>query len=141
MKKPSSDYYIVIGFILLVVVSAIPFRQVIDVTKVVEYNSTDQYYIQASFGGPDVTWVSVTCNRTSEIRFMHQIGVWVSTRNALLASFRSTTARYNFNSEYSMNIVEVVSDGPFIVRIIYTYLVETEVNLIDRFLFSFRIYK
>jgi len=134
MKKPSDDWYIVIGIILLVVVSSIPFRQVVEMTKVEEYTSTDQYHIVVGFGGPKVTWVTVNCNRTAEIRFMHQVGVWVSIRNVLLASFISTTARYNFNSEHSMNIVEVISDGPIIVRIGYTYLLETEVNLFSRFL-------
>lgn len=141
MKKPSDDCYIVIGIILLVVVSSIPFRQVVEMTKVVEYTSTDQYHIVVGFGGPKVTWVTVNCNRTAEIRFMHQVGVWVSIRNVLLASFRSTTARYNFNSEHSMNIVEVISDGPIIVRVVYTYLLETEVTLFSRFLYSIGLYE
>ena len=141
MKKPSDDWHIVIGIILLVVVSSIPFRQMVEMTKAEEYTSTDQYHIVVGFGGPKVTWVTVNCNRTVEIRFMHQEGVWVSIRNVLLASFKSTTARYNFNSEYSMNIVEIISDRPIIVRVVYTYLLETEVNLFGRFLYSIGLCK
>ena len=140
MKRRSSENFLIIGLVLAILFCSIPFKQVIEVTKIEEYTSTDKYHIEVGFGGPDVTWVTVTCNRTAEIRFMHQIGVWISTQNVLLASFRSATARYNFNTEHSTNIVEVISDGPILVRIIYTYLFETEVSLFIRFLDSFRRY-
>jgi hypothetical protein len=141
MKKPSDNWYIVIGIILLVVVCSIPFRQVVEMTKVEEYTSTDQYHIVIGFGGPKVTWVTVNCNRTAEIRFIYQVGAWLSIQDVLLASFRSTTARYYFNSEHSMNIVEVISDRPIIVRVVYTYLLETEMNLFSRFLYSIGLCK
>jgi len=79
----------------------------------------------------------VMCNRTADIRFMYQTGVWVSTQNIILASFRSAAVSYNFRAEHTTNIIEVVSDGPFLARIIYTYLLETEVNLFTRVLYSF----
>lgn len=106
-------------------------------TKAIESTSSDQYQLEMGFGGPRVTWVTVMCNRTADIRFMYQTGVWVSTQNILLASFRSTTVSYNFRAEHTTNIIEVASDGPFQVRIVYTYLLETEVNLFTRVLYSF----
>ena len=137
MKRLSSEYFLIIGLILAIVFCSIPFKQEVEVTKVAEYASLDQYQVEVGFGGPKVTWVTVTCNRTAEIRFMHNIGVWLSTKNVLLASFRSATARYNFRAEHSTNIVEVISDGPILVRVVYTYLFETEISLFIRVLYSF----
>jgi hypothetical protein len=138
MKRHSSDYFLVIGFVLAILFCSIPFKQVVEVTKAAEYTSIDQYHIEVGFGGPSVTWVTVMCNRTAEIRFLHQTGVWISTQSVILASFKSTEASYNFKSEHSTNIVEVISDGPIRVRIVYTYLVETEVNLFSRVFNSLR---
>jgi hypothetical protein len=140
MKRNTSDYFLIIGFILVILLCSIPFKQVVEVEKVTEYASIDNYHVEVGFGGPSVTWVTVMCNRTAEIRFLHQTGVWISTQNVLLASFRSKTASYNFKSEHSTNIVEVTSDGPILVRIVYTYLIETEVNLFGRFLYSIEQY-
>ena len=140
MKRKTSDYFIVIGFILAILFCSIPFKQVVEVKKAADYTSIDNYHIEVGFGGPSVTWVTVMCNRTAEIWFLHQTGVWVSTQNVLLASFRSMTASYNFNSEHSTNIVEVISDGPILVRIVYTYLIETEANLFSRALHSLGIH-
>jgi hypothetical protein len=140
MKQPSIKHYLIIGFVLVVIFSSIPFRQVVEVTKTVEYTSNDEYYVEIGFGGPKVTWVKVMCNRTAEIRFMYQSGVWVSQENVLLATFRSTLARYDFNAEHTTNMIEVISEGPILVQIVYTYLTEMESSLFDRFLNTFRIY-
>ncbi|MHA2026564.1 MAG: hypothetical protein ACW98U_11755 [Candidatus Thorarchaeota archaeon] len=137
MKRLSNEHLLIIGLILAIVFCSIPFKQEVEVIKIVEHTSLDQYHVEVGFGGPKVTWVTVICNRTAEIRFMHQTGVWVSTQNVLLASFRSTTASYNFKSEHSLNIVEIVSDGPILVRIIYRYLLVTEVSCFVRVLYSF----
>jgi hypothetical protein len=140
MKQPSIKHYLIIGFVLVVIFSSIPFRQVVEVTKTVEYTSNDEYYVEIGFGGPKVTWVKVMCNRTAEIRFMYQSGVWVSQENILLATFRSTVARYDFNAEHTTNMIEVISEGPILVQIVYTYLTEMESSLFDRFLNTFGIY-
>ncbi|MFX1559179.1 MAG: hypothetical protein ACFFBL_01200 [Promethearchaeota archaeon] len=136
MKRKKSEYILVVGFVLAILCCSIPFKQVVEVTKATEYTSLDNHHIEVGFGGHSITWVTVMCNRTAEIRFLHQSGVWYSTQNVLLASYRTRTVSYNFNSEHSTYIVEVISDGPILVRIIYTYLVETEVNIFSRVLFS-----
>lgn len=139
MKNPSIETYLIIGLILVVLFGTTPFRQVIEVTRDSEYASENQNYIEASFGGPRVTWVKVVCNRTAEIRFMYQSGVWVSTKSVLLASYRSSSASFNFNAEHATNMVEVISDGPILVRIVYTYLVETESSLFNSLLYTLGI--
>ncbi|MFW9834352.1 MAG: hypothetical protein ACFFEK_10180 [Candidatus Thorarchaeota archaeon] len=136
MKRFSADNLLVIGIILAMLFCSIPFKQVVEVTEAAEYASTDDYQIEVGFGGPSVTWVTVMCNRTSEIRFLYQTGVWISTQTVLLTTYTSMTARFNFNSEHSNNIVEIISDGPVLVRIIYTYLVETEISIFSRVLYS-----
>ncbi len=141
MKHLSIGHYLVIGIILATIFSSVPIRQVIEVADASEYTSNGKYHVEAGFGGPKVTWVTVICNRTAEIRFMYQNGVWISTNNVLLASFRSTIARYNFNAEHSTNIIEVLSDGPILVRIVYTYLTEMETNLLGYFLYTIGLYK
>jgi hypothetical protein len=136
MKRETIDTLLAIGFILAIIFCTIPFKQVVEVNKVAEYTSIDNHHIEVGFGGPSVTWVTVSCNRTAEIRFLHQSGVWFSTQNVLVASFRTNTASYNFYSEHSTIIVEVISDGPILVRIVYTILTETEANLLSRTLYS-----
>ncbi len=129
MKQRTSDYLLVIGLLIAIIFCSVPFKQVIEVTKVADYTSMENNHIEVGFGGPIVTWVTVMCNRTAEIRFLHQEGVWISTQSVLLASFTSTTASYNVDSEHSTIIVQVISDGPILVRIVYTYLIETEANI------------
>lgn len=136
MKREKIDTLLAIGFILAILFCTIPFKQVVEVNKVEEYTSIDNHHVEVSFGGPSITWVTVQCNRTAEIRFLHQSGVWISTQSVLLASFRTTTASYNYNSEHSTIVVEVISDGPILVQIVYTYLTETVVNLFSRTLYS-----
>ena len=136
MKRFSADNLVVIGIILAMVFCSIPFKQVVEVTETAEYTSTGDYQIEVGFGGPSVTWVTVLCNRTSEIRFLYQTGVWISTETILLTTYTSMTASFNFNSEHSNNIVEIISDGPVLVRIIYTYLVEAEISIFSRVLYS-----
>ena len=137
MVRHSGKLFLVFGLVLAILICSVPFKQEIEVTEAKEYSSLDRNHIEIGFGGPKVTWVRVICNRTAEIRFMYQTGVWISTRNILLSSFRSATADFNFNAEHSTNIVEIVSDGAILVRIIYTYLLETEMNLFARILYSF----
>ena len=134
MKRYSNEYLMIIGLVLAFLICSIPFKQEVERTEVAEYTSLDQNQVEVGFGGPKITWVTVMCNRTAEIRFMHQTGVWVSTETVLLASFRSKIASYNFRSEHSTTIIEVVSDGPILVHIAYTYLLETEINLFNRVL-------
>ncbi|KXH76981.1 MAG: hypothetical protein AM326_05985 [Candidatus Thorarchaeota archaeon SMTZ-45] len=139
MKNPPVESYLIIGLVLVLIFGTIPFRQVVEVTKASEYTSDNNNHIEAGFGGPRVTWVKVMCNRTAEIHFMYWSGVWVSTKSILLASFRSNVATYNFGAEHATNMVEVISDGPILVRIIYTYLVETESSLLTNLLYTFGI--
>lgn len=136
MKRNWSDYFLIIGFVLAILLCSIPFKQVVEVEKVKEYTSTDNYHIEVGFGGPSVTWVTVMCNRTAEIRFLYLEGVWISTHSVLLASFKSKAASYDFKSEHSINFVEVLSDGPILVRVVYTCLVETEVSYFSTILYS-----
>ena len=138
MKPKKSEWFLIIGFILAILFCSIPFKQVVEVTKGVEYTSMENHHIEVGFGGPSVTWVTVMCNRTAEIRFLYQTGVWTSMETVLLASYRSMAASFNFNSEHSTNIVEVVSNGPILVRIVYSYLIEAEFNLFSRVLYSLR---
>lgn len=139
-KRQSTDLFIAIGLILAIVICSIPFRQEVEVAQSEEFTSSDQYRIEIGFGGPRVTHVRVMCNRTAEIRFMHQTGIWVSTSTVLLASVRSTIASYNFESRHSTNIVEIVSDGPIHAYIVYTYLTEANVNLFTRVISMFEQY-
>ncbi|MFQ5832602.1 MAG: hypothetical protein ACE5H4_07860 [Candidatus Thorarchaeota archaeon] len=139
MKHPEFEDYLVIGLILAAVFCSIPFTQVIETAKIVEYTSGNSYRIEAGFGGPKVTQVIVESNRTAEIRFMFKDGVWLSTKNVLLASFTATSARYNYNGEHSTVMIEVVSDGPIQVRIVYAYRIVVESSLFSRALDSLRL--
>ncbi len=138
MNRQSSDRFIVFGLVMLIIFCSIPFKQQIEVIKNVEYTSTDQFHVEVGFGGPRITWTTVMCNRTVEIRFIHQTGVWISTQNVVLASFRSTAASYNFKADHSTYIIEITADGPFFGHISYTCLVEIETNVINGVLYLFR---
>lgn len=140
MKQPSIEHAILIGIVLMVIFSSIPFKQVVNVTKTVEYESDDDYYIQSGFGGPAVTWVTVMCNRTAEIRFMYQSGVWISAENILLASFTSTSATFYYSTHYATNMVEIISDGPIQVVIVFGYLMETESSIFESILHMMKLY-
>ncbi len=140
MKQPSIEHTILIGIVLMVIFSSIPFKQVVSVTKTVEYVSDDDYCIQSGFGGPDVTWVTVMCNRTAEIRFMYQSGIWVSAKNVLLASFTSKSVTFYYNKYYTTNMVEIISDGPIQVVIVFGYLIETESSFFENILHMMKLY-
>ena len=140
MKQPSLESCLVIGLVLVAIFSTIPFNQVVVVTKTVEYTSMDQNQIEIFYGGPKVSLVKVFCNRTAEIRFMYLSGVWISTTSILLASFKATAASYNYNAEHVTTVVEVISNGPILVRIEYTYIIEIEASLFDRFFYTLGIY-
>ena len=68
---------------------------------------------------------------------MYPNGTWIGQNNVLLASILSTNARFNYNSEYSTTIVEVVSEEPFVADITYTYLVVMTMSYFERALYSF----
>ncbi len=139
MKNPEIEDYLVIGLILAAVLCSIPFTQVVETATVVEYTSGKPYRLETGFGGPKVTLVTVESNRTAEIRFMFKEGVWLSTKTVLLASFRATYARYNYNGEHSTVMIEVVSDGPILVRIVYSYNVVVESSFFGRAFDSLRV--
>ena len=141
MKEPSIAWYLIISIVLVVVFNSIPVTQIVENTSHTEYTSNDEYHIEVGFGGTRVTWVTVECNRTSEIRFMYQDGVWTSTTNTLVASFESTIARHNFDAEHSVYIIEVISDGPILVSVTYTYQIEIETSYFGSFLYSLGIYR
>ncbi|MFW9843073.1 MAG: hypothetical protein ACFFEV_00695, partial [Candidatus Thorarchaeota archaeon] len=129
LKQRSDDLLLVLVLILALLISSIPVRQEIEVAKIEECTSADEYRIEFSFGGPRVTSIQVKCNRTAWIRFLHQTGVWTSTETVLMASYWSATASYNVISEHSTYIVEVYSDGPIEVQIVYIYLMEMEATI------------
>ena len=129
MKQNWSDSLLIICLMLAILFCPIPSKQEFENTRTTVHTSSQDYNFEVGFGGPDITWVTVLCNRTAEIRFLYQEGVWIATEAILLASFRTTAARYNFNAEHSTNIVQVQSDGPFEVEIIYTYKLEAELAL------------
>ncbi|MFW9799516.1 MAG: hypothetical protein ACFFD9_03720 [Candidatus Thorarchaeota archaeon] len=139
MRDPEIEDYFLIGLLLAAVFCSIPFTQVIETVKVVEYTSEDSNRIEAGFGGPKVTQVTVESNRTAEIRFMFLDGVWISTKTVLLASFIATRAGYNYKGEHSTVVIEVLSDEPIRVRIIYTYNVAIESSFLSRALDSLRL--
>ncbi len=138
MKHLTPESYLIAGILLAIVVCSIPFPQVIDETKTIDYVSEER--IEIGFGGPSVTWVNVVCNTTVEIRFMYQNGTWISTENVLLASIQTMSASYNFNAEHSTIVLEVSSSSPFHVWITYTYPVETELSLFSRAFYMIEIY-
>ena len=138
MRRFTPDLYLVIGLLLVLIVCSIPFPQVIDATRTVDYVSEDQ--IEIGFGGPSVTWVNVVCNTTAEIRFMYQNGTWIGTENILLASVQTMSASYNFNAEHSTIIVQIISSSPFQVQIKYTYPIEREMSLFSRAFYMIGIY-
>jgi len=138
MKHLAPESYLIIGLLLASVLCSIPFTQVIDTTRTVDYVSNDQ--IEVGFGGPKVTWVNVVCNTTVEIRFMYQNGTWISTQNVLLASARTISASYNFNAEHTTTVVQILSDSPFRVWITYTYPVEMEMSLFSRVFYMIGVY-
>ena len=141
MKEPSIGCYLIVGIVLLVIFNLIPVSQIVEGTSFTEYTSNDRYHIEVGFGGTRVTWVTVVCNRTSEIQFMYQDGVWTSTTNTLVASFESTTARYNYDAEHSVYVIEVTSSGPILVSVTYTYQIEIETSYFGSFLYSLGIYR
>ena len=141
MKEPSKGCYLIIGIVLVVIFNSIPVSLIVENTRYTEYTSNDQYHIEVGFGGKKVTWVTVECNRTSEIRFMYQDGVWMSTSNILVSSFESTIARYNFDEIHSFYVIEVISTGPILVSVTYTYQIQIETSYFGSFLYSLGVYR
>ncbi len=141
MKQPKIEDYFVICLLIAAVFCSIPFTQVIETAKVVECTSGDLNRIETGFGGPRVTLVTVESNRTSEILFMFMDGMCRTDDEVLLASFRATHASYNYNGERSTVRILVISDGPILVRIVYTYHVVIESSFFVRALESLRLSK
>lgn len=136
MKFRVIAYYIV-GILLVATLLSLPFEQLVEANREVRYTSNEENRIEITFGGPRITWVAVECNITAEINFMYPNGTWVSIHNVLLVSVVSTNARYNYNSEHSTTIVEIIGEEPFIAYITYTYLVTVEMSYFERVLYSF----
>ncbi|MFW9956311.1 MAG: hypothetical protein ACFFD3_17345 [Candidatus Thorarchaeota archaeon] len=138
MRRPNPESYLILGILLAIAVCSIPFPQAVDTTRTVDYISDG--HIEVGFGGPSVTWVTVVCNTTAEIRFMYQNGTWIGTENVLLASVQTMSAIYNFNAEHSTTVIQISSDNPFQVQIKYTYAVERVLSLFGRAFYMIGIY-
>ena len=138
MKIRMIAYYI-LGIILVTTLLSVPFYQVVEENHKARYTSNDENRIEITFGGPRITWVFVECNITAEIHFMYPNGTWIAQRNVLLVSVLSTNAGFNYNSEYSTTVVEVISEEPFIVDITYTYPVVLRMSYFERALHSLGI--
>jgi len=136
LSRLAPELYLVVGILISAVFCSIPFAQVVDATRTVYYVSDDQNRVEVGFGGPKVTWVSVFCNRTAEIRFLYQNGTWMSTQSVLVASIQAMNAGYNYNAEHATTVIEINAEGPFVVRIVYTYPVEMQMSLFERALYS-----
>jgi hypothetical protein len=134
--NPRTIAYYTIGILLVAVLISVPFDQLVETNHKVSYTSDDENRIEITFGGPRVTWVTVACNITTDIHFMYPNGTWMAIHNVLLASIRSTNARYNYNGEHSTTIVEIVSEEPFIAYITYTYLVSMKMSYFERMVYS-----
>jgi hypothetical protein len=102
----------------------------------VEHQSDDNNQYSIAYGGPKVSWVNVICNRSAEIRFMYQNGTWIATQNVLLKTIQAPSAMFNYNAEHSTTVIEIISDGPFMVRIVYVYLIEMQINIFGRVLYE-----
>ncbi len=59
-KRNLSEQFLIIGLVLAILFCSIPFKQEVEATRVAEYVSLDQYQVEVGFGGPKVTWVTVT---------------------------------------------------------------------------------
>jgi hypothetical protein len=140
MKHLDPESYLIVGVLLATVVCSIPFTQVVDTTKTVNYVSNALNQIEVGFGGPRVIRVDVVCNTTAEIRFMYQNGTWISTQNVLLASVQTMAASYNFNAEHTTIVIQVSSNGPFEASITYTYHIEMELSIFSRVFYSIGTY-
>jgi hypothetical protein len=126
-----SDFakYAVAGILVVGLLFSVPYRHVEQRTS--SYETTPQSWHNASIvlRGPMITVVTVELNRTARIQFMHLEGVWP--KNVLLASFRGTSARYNYHGEHYTIVIEVASSGPISIRIRYVYAVETDGRFFD----------
>jgi hypothetical protein len=132
VRRLAPESCLIIGILLATIVCSIPFTQEVGTIYTVEYQSDDSYQYTIAFGGPKVNWVNVICNRTVEIRFMYQNGTWIATQNVLLKAVQAMNVMFNFNAEHSTTVIEIISDGPFLARIVYMYPVEVEMNLFAR---------
>jgi hypothetical protein len=132
LRRLAPESYVMIVILLSTVVCSIPFTQEVSTVRTVEYLSDEHFQYTVAFGGPRVSWVNVICNRSAEIRFMYQNGTWISTENVILETVQAMTVMFNFNAEHVTTIVEIISDGPFLVRIVYMYPIETEISLFAR---------
>jgi hypothetical protein len=132
VKRPGNEDYLVIGLVLATLICSIPYTESVEVTEVYECDPQDWSNIVPSFGGPRMTWVIVELNRTAEIRFMYGDGAWRATHDILLASITADRASFNYNAEYNTVIIEIISEGPIHVRIVYKYDVEKRTSIFGR---------
>jgi predicted peptidase len=86
-----------------------------------------------------VSRVNVICNRSAEIHFMYQNGTWIETENILLETVQARSVMFNFNAEHVTTVVQITSDGPFLVRIAYIYPIETQMSLFARALYEMEL--
>ncbi len=132
VRRLENEDYLVVGLLLATLFCSIPFTGTVEVTEVYEDYPEDWHNIMSGFGGPRVTWVTVELNRTAEIRFMYLSGVWISTHNVLLASTTADRASFNYNAEYNTVMIEITSQGPVHLRILYKYIVERTGSIFGR---------
>jgi hypothetical protein len=139
LRHLAPESYLIIVILLATAVCSIPFTQEVSAVRTVEHISDDHYQYSVAFGGPRVSWVNVICNRSAEIRFMYQNGTWIETENILLETVQARSVMFNFNTEHATTVVEIISDGPFLVRIVYIYPIETQMSLFARMLYEMEL--
>ncbi len=129
----------VVGIILIVVVGSIPVNQIVERDHRAYYLSNQDNRIEVTFGGPTITWVTVECNTTTQVRYMYQNGTWVGQENVLLSSTFAMKAKFNYFGEHSTIVVEIIADGPFMAAITYTYLVAERMTYFERVFNTFAL--
>jgi hypothetical protein len=126
----------VVGIILIIALGSIPFNQLVEKETTTNFASNNENRIEIVFGGPIITWVTVECNISSEIRYLYPSGTWIGMQNILLASTFAIKARYNYNGKHTSAIVEIISEKPFTAHITYTYFDAVRMNYFERVLYT-----
>lgn len=127
--KRSEIVIYAVASILLVGLLTVPYRHFEQRTSSYEVAPQQWNNVSIVLGGPMITLVTVELNRTARIQFMYPEGVWP--RNALLASFTGTGARYNYHGEHYTIAIEVASHAPILIRVEYLYTIETTSCFLD----------
>ena len=136
MRTRSMMLY-VLGIILIATLGSIPVNQIIERDYTLHYLSNQDNRVEITYGGPQITWVTVECNITTETNFMYPNGTWVGQHNVLLATTVAKIAQYNYLGEHPTIIVEITADQPFTAHITYTYLATVRMNYFERVLYTF----